>query len=438
MLGLLMASIITLSSCSDSDDNNTGGQPTPTDTTKVVSKFFTPEINKLIDENYKEVQAKGYAELVIPAAMFDHTAFSVPDNERSDLNYVAKAGYKTYICGGTVRDAVMGVSSNDVDFISDATPEQLVEVVPNTKIFTAPSGYKVAQAWHGDDRTDMGTIRAIYFYLRGLPGIPESKTPTDSTVNTYSKELWEDPYSRDLTINSIYYDYQTGNIIDFHGGLHDLREKIIRTVYDANLMFPTNASALLRAVRFAALFNFKVEATTDQALRQYLPEADKLGASGIAYNLTSGFHDGCMQRTYAAYKEYGILDRYFLTLKDFLGDASYNSYIQKAYKYLDEQKCNTTTTTMATLFLPPLKKAMATKEWTEQLIATTWNELEVSSRQNAFFEISESDKKTMCRLWYLVHQLSDATVMADPQQKAAIEKDELYPQAKLLQTAIAE
>ena len=137
-----------------------------------------------------------------PAAMFDHTAFKIPDNEKGDMDYVINAGYKAYVYGGTVRDAVVGVASNDVDFTTDATPEELETIVPNTKIFVAPNGYKVAQAWHGDERTDMTTMRAIYYYLRGKEGIPESSYPTDGTINVYSKELWEDSYSRDLTINA--------------------------------------------------------------------------------------------------------------------------------------------------------------------------------------------------------------------------------------------
>ncbi len=426
VVGLLMLILLPVS-CTVYDNPLPSTEP---EKPVITDGFFTPEINKLIDENQKLVEANGYAELVIPASMFDHSAFSVPDNERNDLDYVAKAGYKTYVCGGTVRDAVMGVASNDVDFISDATPEQLVEIVPNTKIYTAPSGYQVAQAWHGDERTDMGTIRAIYYYLRGKPGIPESKTPTDGTVNSYSKELWEDPYSRDLTINSIYYDYQTGNLIDFHGGLHDLREGIIRPGFNPDYVYPYNPSNILRAIRFAARFNFKVEANTEKAIRQYLPEVDKLGGSGIAYNLSSGFHDGCMQRTYALYKEYGFVHRFFTTLHSLENDNNFNSYIRKVYHYLDEKSCKDIQVNMAALFMPALKEAMGTNQWTEENIASTWNNLETTTKQKDFFEISEADKTAIFKIWYLVNQLSSA----NPQ--AGVEQDAHYAQAKLLYDAI--
>jgi len=392
--------------------------------------FFTPEINKLIDENQKLVEANGYAELVIPASMFDHKAFKIPANEAGDMDYVVNAGYKTYVYGGTVRDAVCGVPSNDVDFTSDATPEQLEQIVPNTKLFVAPNGYKVAQAWHGEERTDMTTMRAIYYFLRGEEGIPESKYPTDGTINVYSKELWEDSYSRDLTINSIYYDYQTGNLITYHGGLYDLREGIIRPGFNPDCMYSNIPNNLLRAVRFAARFNFRIDDATDKAIRKNLPNVDKLGGSGIAYDLTSGFHDGCMQRTYAMYKEYGFVHRFFTTLNSLENDNKFNSYIRKVYHYLDEKKCKDTQVNMAALFMPALKEAMGTNEWTEENIASTWNNLETETKQKDFFEISESNKTAIFKIWYLVNQLSSAT----PQ--AGIENEANYAQAKLLYDAI--
>ena len=135
-------------------------------------------------------------------------------------------------------------------------------------------GGLVAQAHHPDgDVTDMVPMHGIDSRLQGKPGMPAN----GAYGQTYSKNLLDDTYSRDLTINSLYYDYQTGDIIDYHGGLHDLREHIIRTVYDANLMYPINSSALIRTVRFAARYfapfvSLPVMATiSTQPLHRLLP-----------------------------------------------------------------------------------------------------------------------------------------------------------------------
>jgi len=432
LLGLLLTGSTTFVSCTVEDNAIEPQQE------EVAKGFFTDEINKLIDENYEKVKANGYAELVIPAAMFDHTFFKIPDNAKGDMDYVINAGYKAYVFGGTVRDAVVGVASNDVDFTTDATPEELEKIVPNTKIFVAPNGYKVAQAWHGNDRTDMGTMRAIYYYLRGKDGIPESSYPTDGTINVYSKELWEDSYSRDLTINAIYYDGKTGNLIDYHGGLHDIREGVIRSTADPDAVYPYNAEALIRAVRFAARFGFTIEAETDKAIRKHLSACDELGAGGIAYDLIKVFHDGNMTLGYRLMKDYGILDRFFLTLKDTLNTSNYDSYAKAAYAYLDGQNNKDYAVSLATLFLPVVNKAMQGKTADLETFKTTYNTLEKDSKQADYFLIEDAMKADMFRLWLLVSQMGDKAVIDDATKKAAVKADSLFAKALLVLQAKAQ
>ena len=393
---IVLCSIAWLTSC-DTADNPVNPEQR--------AGFFSSAINKLIDDNYEQLKTKSWAELRIPADMFDHTAFAIPANAASDMNCVIKAGYQTFVNGGSVRDAISGQAANDVDFTTDALPEQLVDIVPNTKLFTAPNGYLVAQAWHGDKEcTDMGTMRAIYWFMRGKPGIPESSNPaTGTSLNVYSKNLWEDSFTRDLTINALYYDYQTGDILDFHGGLHDLREGIIRTVVDPDVMFPHSPTDLLRAVRLAARYNYTIEPVTDAGIRKHLSECDVLGASGIAYHLIKGFHDGNMSATYRLYKEYGFLGRFFLMLKDVLDTKEYEDYIVNTYAELDKQHCKDTPTTLGALFLPVIRKAMGDKAWTEENLLKVFNELEESSGQNKYFEITDDIKADMCRIWAQTH-----------------------------------
>ena len=429
---------LTTVSCSN-NDNPSSSQVTPP-TPETTDVFFSTEVNKLIDANYEQLKTKGWAELRIPAALFDHTAFAIPSDAAGDIGYVINAGYEAYIYGGTIRDAVMGEAGNDVDFVSNARPEQLEALVPNTKIFTAPNGYKVAQAWHGEeDRTDMGTMRAIYWYMRGKTGIPESKHPvTGEDINVYSDELWEDSYSRDLPINGLYYDYKTGDLLDFHGGLHDLREGIIRTIVHPDIVFPHDASALIRAVRFAGRFGFTIDEVTSAGIHKHLPECDALGASGIAYDMIKGFHDGNMTVTYSLYKEYGFLGRYFLTLKDVLETADYNNYAKKVYAYLDNQKCKVYAVTLGALFMPVMQKAMAGKEATAENVTAVWNELEKQSGQSEKFEIPDADKAAMCQVWNLVMQMMTDAVVDDAAKVAAIRADAQFKNASLLLDALAE
>ena len=78
LLGLLLTGFTTFVSCTVEDNAIEPQQE------EVAKGFFSDAVNKLIDENYEKVKVNGYAELVIPAAMFDHTAFRIPDNEKGD------------------------------------------------------------------------------------------------------------------------------------------------------------------------------------------------------------------------------------------------------------------------------------------------------------------------------------------------------------------
>ncbi len=435
MLAFLFANVLTLSSCSDSDDSNNGGQPTPTDTTIVVNKFFTPEVNKLIDENYPEVMANGYAKLVIPTSLYDQSIYDISQEHKSAMDCMVKAGYKAYVNGGAVRDGILGTQIHDVDFSTNATPEEMVAIVPNSKIVQA-GPVLIAQAHHANgDVTDMVPIRAIDIRLKGKPGIPNSPY----FGQTYSKDLLDDSFSRDLTINAIYYNYQTGEIIDFHGGLHDLREKIIRTVYDANLMFPTNASALIRTVRFAARYGYAIDQDTKKAIQDHMHYCDSLSGSLVNYYVMKGFTDGCGSRTYQYYLDNGILDRYMLVMKDYLHTSDYQAWLFPILSYYDSKKNNRTAPVNAAIYLPEIKKKLGSQEPTLENITALWNQLETQSGQKKHFEIDDySNVRTeTITLWYLYYQMIDPATLNDAELVKTIRSHQLFAMAQLLLNGIA-
>ena len=400
-------------SCS-TDDNIADGQQS----SSTSDKFFSSEVNALVDANYQEVLAKGYGKLVIPATMYDKNMICLPQTHCGVMDIMNGAGYKTYVNGGAVRDGILGTPIHDVDFSTDATPEQMIAIVPNSEIVTTGGG-QVVQAHHADgDVTDMVPIHGIDSRLQGKPGMP-----TDGAYGqTYSKSLLDDTYTRDLTINSIYYDYPTGDIIDFHGGLHDLREQVIRTVYDANLMYPINPSALIRTVRFAARYGYSIDRGTTQAIADHMHYCDALRPSLVNYYVTKGFTDGCCKRTYQYYLNYGITDRYIKMLDQYARNKSYTDRLFPAFDYLDEQKDVSIGLGIAALFLPCMLDALDTQTPSMEKIVSTWNQLEESSGQKAHFEMDDysGTKTEVMSIWYLYTQMTNDDVLANDAKKATV------------------
>lgn len=369
--------------------------------------FFTQEINSLIDDNYAQVIKEGYAELIIPASMFDHSIMQYADYHEGVMSSLNELGYKTYINGGAVRDAILGTPIHDLDFSTDATTEQMKEQLSDYEVTVAQTGGGlIAQAHHSNgDWTDMVPIKGVDERLKGMKGLP-----ADATYGIYSNSLLDDTYSRDLTINSIYYDYQTGNIIDYHGGLHDLREQVIRTVYDADIMYPVNPSALIRTVRFAARFGYSIDGDTAEAIEDNMHHCEESITPALNnYYIVKGFCDGCASRTYDYYLKYGIVDFFMPLLQEYAGTSTYEESLKKAFDHIEKNSKLTSSLAMAVLFLPVMRKEMAQTENTLESITAKWEELNVASGQNDRFDIDDysQGRTTMLNTWYVYFTLTD-------------------------------
>jgi len=430
MLAAILFYGFSLANVSCAEEDNPSGQQDPV---KPEEGFFTSEINALIDANYPEVIANGYAELIIPSTMFDPSIMRYADYHKDVMTALNKLGYKTYINGGAVRDAVLGTAIHDLDFSTDATPEEMKEKLTGFDVtVTKTGGGDIAQSHYPNkDWTDMVPIKGVNEKLKGKPFVP-----ADATYGTYSKDLLDDTYSRDLTINSIYYDFQNNTIIDYHGGLHDLRDKVIRTVYDANTMFAINASALLRTVRFAARYGFDIDAATATAIKDNMHYCKETITGGLNnYYITKGFGDGCVRRTYEYYSKYGIIDYFMLGLKGYAGTADYETPLFKALEYVESKTKVSQDLTMSILFLPVMKDKLADKEKTLENITAVWDELETGTGQKAIFETNDysGTRTAMLNTWYVYFSLTGSPLSTEALDK--LKENENYDKGELLVSA---
>ncbi len=167
------------------------------------------------------------------------------------------AGFSLYVVGGAVRDAVMGVEPKDYDVATDATPDQVLNLLGNTAWKTDEVGksFGVVRARSGGEEYEIATFRQ---------DIGEGRRP-DSVVFT---SIEEDVKRRDLTINALFYDIANGEVVDLVGGIEDINNGIIRTVGDPEDRFREDRLRVLRAIRFAAKLDFKIEHETYRAIER--------------------------------------------------------------------------------------------------------------------------------------------------------------------------
>ena len=428
---LLLVSMSLISACATEDNSVDPVGPQE----EVVTEFYNETVNKMIDENYEKVKANGYAELVIPASLYPKGMIKIPAADMEAMDYVIKAGHTAFVNGGAVRDGVMGKELHDVDFSTDATPDELVAIVPNSHK-TQAGKVTIAQAEHADGiRTDMVPYQAMDIRLKGQPGVPES----EYFGQTYSKNLIDDSYGRDLTINAVYYDYKTGDIIDYHGGLRDIREKIIRTPVEPNLAFTIDPQSILRAVRFAARYEFTIEENTAKAIETNLPKVEAIKPSLRRYVVMKGFCDKCAFRTYQYNVKYGVLGYLCPMLKDYIGNAEYEDYLKTVFDYVDSQKAMEASLAYCILFMPPVMKELGDKEPTLENITAAFDKLEQGSGQDKLFWLEDYrfTKNDPMLIWRNFRLMTNDETLKDAALVNSLRKEFTFKSSLVLLNAMA-
>lgn len=192
-----------------------------------------------------------------------------------DLGAVFKdAGHSLYMVGGAVRDFLLGKPSDDVDFTTDATPEEVMALFPGKVI---PTGIKhgTVTVRYRKESFEVTTFRSEGAYS-------DSRHP-DSV--TFVRDLAGDLMRRDFTINAFAADAITGEITDLHGGMADLEAKVIRAIGNPGERFSEDALRMLRACRFAAKLGFSVEEGTLEAIRKLSKNIRAVSAERIREEL---------------------------------------------------------------------------------------------------------------------------------------------------------
>jgi poly(A) polymerase len=172
-------------------------------------------------------------------------------------------GYKAFVVGGAVRDLLLGKQPNDYDVATDAHPEQVRSAFRRSRIIGRR--FRLVHCMCGSETVEVAT------YRRGHDPEAEGEAQTDEhgrllRDNVYGTQP-EDAARRDFTINALFYDPATQEIIDYHNGVADLKKKMLRMIGDPEVRYREDPVRMLRAVRFAASYGLEIEKSTLAPIR---------------------------------------------------------------------------------------------------------------------------------------------------------------------------
>ncbi len=217
------------------------------------------------------------------------------------------AGYEAWFAGGCVRDLLLGVVPKDFDVATSAHPETVLALFPHTFAVGAHFGViLVCEDVEAQEIvTEVATFRSDGIYLDG-------RHPAKVR---FSASVREDVLRRDFTINGMMLDpvvqretcNLTSAVLDYVGGQNDLRDGIVRAIGEPHRRFEEDKLRMMRAVRFAARFDYTIEPATAQAIRQLVPGITQVSRERVRDELTRMLTEGRARRAFELLDEAGLL-----------------------------------------------------------------------------------------------------------------------------------
>lgn len=197
----------------------------------------------------------------------------LPSSVEYVLSRLKENGYQAYVVGGAVRDFLMGKTPHDYDLTSDALPSQISDVFKD--FYQEHSGEK-----HGTIRVIVDHKPIEITTFRCDEGYTDYRRPDNVE---FVKDVYIDSKRRDFSINAFY--YSEGHIYDFHEGLEDLNNKVIKTIGNPSTRFHEDALRILRAIRFSAKLGYEIESKTKAALLDCKEELNLIAKERILIEL---------------------------------------------------------------------------------------------------------------------------------------------------------
>jgi poly(A) polymerase len=217
-----------------------------------------------------------------------------------------------YVVGGSVRDLLLGLKPKDFDVATSATPNEIRRLFRNCRIIGRR--FRLAHVFFGTKIIETSTFRANPREVEE----ENSGSPAEGAVEGERQDLLirrdnvfgtaeEDARRRDFTINGLYYDIETGQVIDYVEGMKDLEARLVRTIGDPDVRFREDPIRILRAVKFAARCNLTIEPETYRRMLDHAEELQKCAQARVSEEFYRLLRAGAAKRSVELLLESGLL-----------------------------------------------------------------------------------------------------------------------------------
>jgi poly(A) polymerase len=253
--------------------------------------------------------------VIIPRSEHPISRRDIDPDALKVLYRLQQFNYIAYLVGGSVRDLLLQRKPKDFDVGTDAHPYQIKKLFRNCWIIGRR--FRLAHVRFGAKTIEVATFRR--HVLPGTENEPATtEPPEESAVETPASDLMirhdntfgtpeEDAFRRDFTINALFYDIATFSIIDYVGGLQDLRDGLVRSIGDPRQRFQEDPVRMLRAVSFAARLGFRLDPPVVDAIHEHADLIATASPARLIEEYYKVLRSGAAEKTFRLMADLGLL-----------------------------------------------------------------------------------------------------------------------------------
>ncbi len=266
---------------------------------------------------------------VIPVAQHGVRQGSISHGARRTTEMLQAQGYKAYVVGGAVRDLMLSRAPKDYDVATDATPEQVHAVFRRSRIIGRR--FRLVHVMFGQETVEVSTFRA----LQGAEGDIDQVKDVNGRLlrdNVFGSQA-EDALRRDFTVNALYYDPSTEEVLDYCGGAQDVAARTLRIIGDPVERYREDPVRMLRAVRLAAKLGLDIDTATRAPIQAMAPLIQNVPPARLFEEmlklLLSGHAVACVGRLRSEGLHHGLLPMLDVILEQPLGERFVTLALQR-------------------------------------------------------------------------------------------------------------
>jgi poly(A) polymerase len=353
----------------------------------------------------------------------------VSENALKVLYRLRNAGYDAYLVGGCVRDLLLGREPKDFDVATNALPDQVREQFRNCRLIGRR--FRLAHVHFGPEIVEVATFRGHHDTAEEGGGeMRDGMIVRDNVYGTLEEDAWR----RDFTVNALYYNIEDFSVVDYTGGLDDLRAGLLRPIGEPLQRFREDPVRMLRAARFAAKLGFRIEANAEAAILELHTLLEHVPPARLFDEMQKLFMAGYAVETFELLRRYQLFKALFPETDALLGqqpDAFPRSLLIRGLENTDARVGEGKSVTPAFLFAVMLWDAVKSrikvlmKNGTNEHDAYVIAANDVMQAQSEHVAIPKRFSTQSKEIWTLQHRLAQRQgrrplrLMSHPRFRAA-------------------